>query len=231
MFIINRQVFVNFFSLSTVNLINLVLPFIVIPWLLHVLGVELYGQVALYQYVGQFVLMFVDFGFPIYCVREVASRIGDRHELAGFIGSVFFLKILLSLFVVFVFVLVVLLQDFFIQNEISLSLLAGFIFVGALSSFYPSWFFQGLEKMHAMIIPTIVGKVAVVFFIFVMVKRPEHVYWVPVAYGIGALLHNFFAIKILFAEAGIPHLQQRGKVKKILLESAQVFWSRLAIAY
>ncbi len=91
-----RQLLVNFASLSSINLLNMLAPVIVIPWLLHTLGVRQYGVIALHQYLGQFVLMLVDFGFNTWSVNEVAGRTDDRAGLARLVGSIYLIKLALS---------------------------------------------------------------------------------------------------------------------------------------
>lgn len=144
-----RQLLVNFASLSSINLLNMLAPVIVIPWLLHTLGVRQYGVIALHQYLGQFVLMLVDFGFNTWSVNEVAGRTDDRAGLARLVGSIYLIKLALSGLVVLAIAVLTLMPQWADAAGLSLPLLAAFAAVGVVNSFYPGWLFQGLERIHA----------------------------------------------------------------------------------
>lgn len=225
----NRQLLANFASLSSVNLINLAAPLAIIPWLLHTLGVQQYGMVALHQYMGQFVLMLVDFGFPTYCVNEVAARVGDRVALARFVGSVYLVKLGLAALALLGVLTLAMSPGLAQLTGLSSPMLAGFAAVGIVSSFYPSWLFQGLERIHAMIVPTVLSKLLSLGLIFWLVRSPADAWAVPFSYCLAGLLLNLTAFRLVRRETGRPGLLPFDHIVRLTREAAQVFWSRLII--
>lgn len=225
----NRQLLANFASLSSVNLINLAVPIVTIPWLLHTLGVQQYGMVALHQYMGQVVLMLVDFGFPTYCVNEVVTRTGDRMALTRFVCSVYMVKFTLAALALTVVLVLAMSPTLAGLTGLSFPMLAGFAGVGIVSSFYPNWLFQGLERIHAMIVPTALSKLLSLGLIFWLVRSPADTWAVPFSYCLAGLLLNITAFRLVRREIGRPQLLPLTDIFRLTLEAAQVFWSRLII--
>lgn len=219
----------NFVSLSSINLLNLLAPVIVIPWLLHTLGVRLYGVIALHQYLGQFVLMWVDFGFNTWAVNEVAGRAQDRRALAALVGSIYLLKLALCAVVVLAFGVLALNPRWVAAAGLNLPLLAAFAALGALNSFYPGWLFQGLERIHALIVPTALARLGTVALVFVLVRQPRDMWAVPVAYLASSVLLDFSAARQLLRSVGWPTLLPWRQIVTVAQHAGQVFWSRLII--
>ena len=69
-----RKLLLNFSALSSVQIVNGVIPLIVLPYLYQVLGVEKLGYVFLAQAVAGFFVQFVDFAFPNTAVRAISQN-------------------------------------------------------------------------------------------------------------------------------------------------------------
>lgn len=223
------QLLENFTYLSAINLINLITPLAIIPWLIHQLGISAYGTIAFHQYFGQFVLTLVDFGFPIYAVNEVASRRNSKENLARFLYSAYFIKLGLALAAI-CFAATIIASDHASEAlDISLVLLAGFVANAILTSLYPGWFFQGIERIQEMILPTFLSRLLSLGMIVAFVRTPQDLWIVPTAYCIGSI--------VLLVTAYSPvrnHITRTSKptgqeIQRIAKEALQVFWSRLII--
>lgn len=227
---INRfgQLFKNFSSLSAVNLINLVAPLIVIPFLINKLGLVGYGSIALHQYIAQFVMVLVDFGFPIYCVNEVAKRATNSDTLAKFVCSVYLIKIFIAsvllLATYFLFVL-----DLSNKAGVVDSLAFLFVFVGIANSFFPNWFYHGIEKIHLVIIPTALSKLLATIIIIALVDDVSDIWIVPVSYLLTAVILNIWSFCFLIRNGGFLYVVDYVDIKFILKGASEVFWSRLII--
>ncbi len=223
------QLLKNFTFFSIVNLINLIAPLIIIPWLIHKLGLSAYGVIAFHQYFGQFVLMLVDFGFPIYAVNEVASRRNSKEDLARFLYSAYFIKLVLALATIIVAAIIIASDQASDALGISSVLLAGFVANAILTSLYPVWFFQGIERIQEMILPTFLSRLLSLGIIVAFVRAPQDLWIVPTAYCIGTI--------VLLITAHSPvrnHITRTSKptgqeIQRIAKEALQVFWSRLII--
>jgi polysaccharide transporter, PST family len=223
------QLIKNFTFLSAVNLINTIAPLAIIPWLIHQLGISEYGTIAFHQYFGQFVLMFVDFGFPMYAVNEVARRRDNKKDLARFLYSAYFIKLALMLIAISVAASIIISDQASTALGISSVLLAGFVANAILTSFYPSWFFQGIERIQEMILPTFLSRLLSFIIIVTFVHTSEDVWIVPVAYCLGSavlLLAAYIPVQKRITYTSTP---SGDEIQHIAKEALQVFWSRLII--
>lgn len=223
------QLLKNFTFLSVVNLINLVSPLIIIPWLIHKLGLSAYGVIAFHQYFGQFVLMLVDFGFPIYAVNEVASYRNNKEDLARFLYSAYFIKLVLALAAISVTATIIGSDQATEALGISSVLLAGFVVNAILTSLYPGWFFQGIERIQEMILPTFLSRLLSLGIIVAFVSAPQDLWLVPTAYCIGTIALLITAYKPVRNHITLISKPTGLEIQRVAKEALQVFWSRLII--
>ena len=71
----------NYIALLFIQGANFILPLIILPYLVRVLGSEKFGLVMIAQSVAIFLTIIVDFGFNISATKEVASLKNDKEKL------------------------------------------------------------------------------------------------------------------------------------------------------
>lgn len=227
--VFSNHIFRNFSSLTAINFINLLLPIITIPYLVRSLGVANYGVLAFHQYVGQFILVLLDFGFPLYAISEVARRRDDKSSLIAFISDVYLVKHLLLLSVTVGVVIIIGLSRLFHWSGISGWMLFVFMLVSAFNSFAPTWLFQGLDMLQRTILPTLFARIVTLILTLILVREPNDIWLAPLPYLFGAV--------VLFLLLGWQATQQEvrisirasANIRRVMSESLQVFWSRLTI--
>ncbi|MGV1045289.1 oligosaccharide flippase family protein [Limnohabitans sp.] len=221
------QLLKNYISISIVNLINLVAPLVIIPWLIHKLGLSAYGVIAFHQYFGQFVLVLVDFGFPMYAVSEVASRRNNNDDLTRFLWGAYIIKLGLAVIAIIAAATIIASDQASQALGISSVLLAGFVANAILTSLYPGWFFQGIERIQEMILPTFLSRLLSLGIIVAFVREPQDLWIVPTAYCIGTvalLITAYSPVRNYITRTSKPTRQE---IQRIGKEALQVFWSRL----
>ena len=85
----------NYVALLFIQGANFILPLIILPYLVRVLGSEKYGLVMIAQSVALFLTIVVDFGFNISATKEVASIKDDKEKLSQFYWNIVFIKFVL----------------------------------------------------------------------------------------------------------------------------------------
>lgn len=87
--------FNNVFSLGLIQVANLLLPIITIPYLLRVIGIENYGLLAFAGSLISYLMIFVDFGFNISATKHISINRFDTVELNKIFNSVYIIKLIL----------------------------------------------------------------------------------------------------------------------------------------
>jgi PST family polysaccharide transporter len=88
----------NFFSLTLLQVINYLLPLILIPYVIKHIGIEKYGLLNFAQSISIFVMVFFDFGFSLVAVNKIAKNklFGKRNEI---FNSIYIIKIVIFLII------------------------------------------------------------------------------------------------------------------------------------
>ena len=76
-----QLIFRNFFSLSFLNILNLITPLITYPYLIRILGSGEYGRIIFYQSILAFFIIFISFGFQIISTQNVSKFKDDKNQL------------------------------------------------------------------------------------------------------------------------------------------------------
>ena len=70
----NKTVFENFTYLTLIQVVNLVVPFLIYPYLISVIGGENFGKVVYAQVVMIIISSFVNYGFNTIGVKRIAEE-------------------------------------------------------------------------------------------------------------------------------------------------------------
>lgn len=196
----NKLVLQNFSYLSILQLFNLLSPLIVYPYLIKVVGLELYGTVVFAQAIVVYLSIIINFGFGISGPKEVAIIKEDKFLLSQYFCSVMLIKFILWIFCFFLFFLIIFSIDYFINYRI-VYVFAFFFTLGDL--LFPIWFFQGIEKMKYITYINIFVKLLFVISIFVLIKDSSHFIYIPLLYSLGAIISGLIGLFIAFKKEGI----------------------------
>ncbi|HHL0199540.1 oligosaccharide flippase family protein [Raoultella ornithinolytica] len=154
--------------LYLVQISNMVVPLLIIPYLTSVFGVEFYGKLSYAQVISLIALFFVDFGFNYSAAKSIGANKDSQILINKIFTNVQCIKIVIYLMVVFTFLSITLL---FKQDEIDNDLLL----IGALSSISsivsPLWLFQGIGKISLVAIPNLIVRLLSLVFIFTFIHE------------------------------------------------------------
>jgi len=102
-----KTVLENFFSLSSLQGVNYILPLIVLPYLIRVLGPEKIGLIAFAQSFVQYFVILTDYGFNLSATRQIALYRERKEQLHQIFTSVLAVKLILVIIGFFLMMLIV----------------------------------------------------------------------------------------------------------------------------
>lgn len=170
----NRTLLENFFSLSALQVVGMILPLITLPYVLRVIGFSNYGIVVLAASLIAYFQSVTDFSFKITATRDVVIFRDSPRKLNLIYSKVLTIKALFLLMSFAIITAVVFLYPPFRDEKLVFFLTMPLLLGHAL---FPEWFFQGIEKMKYITILNIGIKVFFTACIFIFIREKED-YWI-----------------------------------------------------
>lgn len=176
---INRLVR-NFFSLSVLKVVNLILPFVTLPYLIKTLGLEKYGAIVLGLSLIAYFQAITDYGFNLSATREVAKHRESRRQLSFIYSKTQTSKLYLLFLSLIIIVPLILIVPQFREDSL-VYLLICLMLIG--QSLFPEWFFRGVEQMGYITILDVLIKGGFTIGVFALIKSPDDYWLYPALFG------------------------------------------------
>jgi len=190
----NKEILKNFSFLSILQFFQLIIGFLLFPYLIKVLGMENYGVIIFAQAITAYFLIVLNYGLNITATKQVAKHKEDQIKLSEIISSVYVTKIIILIILIFIFFSMLFCFSFF-NDFFWIYILTFFSLVGWL--LYPEWYFQGIEKMENITYVMMSSKVLSVVFIFLLVKSPNDFYYVPVINSASMIISGIIGVSLM----------------------------------
>ncbi len=223
-----KRLFSNFVSLSSLQLVNYVLPLISFPYLVRVLGVEKFGLIAFATATIMYFQILTDYGFNLSATREISIYRENKEKVQEIFSSVMIIKLgLLILSFILLSTLVFSFEKF--RKDWEVYFLSFGMVVGQV--LFPVWFFQGMEKMKYITFLNILAKGIFTVAIFIFVKQQSDYWKVPLLNSIGFILAGVLSLWIVYKDwnIGLKFVGFESIVRE-LKEGWYIFISTVAIS-
>ncbi|WP_179344639.1 oligosaccharide flippase family protein [Winogradskyella ursingii] len=225
---VNHVIFKNFLALSTLQIVNLVLPFVTLPYLARVLGVSNYGVVVMVYSIMQLLFVITDYGFNLSATKEISLFRHNLNRVNTIFSSIMIIKAVLLLITFGILLILIYTIPMIYENKETYIMGFGMV-VG--QTFTPIWLFQGMEKMKHVTFVNLVSKLTFTLLIFAIIKTENDYIYVPLLYSTGFVLAGLLSLFLAYREFGIKiYLTSYNSIRKQLNLSTQYFFSRAAVA-
>ncbi|MFH2035554.1 MAG: oligosaccharide flippase family protein [Candidatus Zixiibacteriota bacterium] len=223
-----KNLFHNFLSLSFLQISNYLLPLIILPYLIRVVGIEKFGLIAFAQGVMQYFIILTDYGFNLSATKEISSNRDNENIISEIFCSVLIIKFILTLIALGVLYLIIATTDKFGADAVLYIFTFGLVIGNLL---FPVWFFQGIEKMKHLTALHLIGKIFYLITLFIFVKDTANYLYVPLLNSIGLILSGLIAIIVIVFKFKVKLIIP--SLKSIIghfRESSQFFLSRVSVS-
>lgn len=216
----------NFLSLSLLQGLNMILPLITFPYLVRVLGIDNFGLVNFSLSIIGYFNILVSFGFELSATKDISLNRENKQKLSEIFSSVTIIKIGMFIFSIAILSILILFIDSMNENLRLYYATFGIVLGNVL---FPSWFFQGVEKMKYITIITVITRSLFTIFIFILVQSEDDFIFVPLLNSISAIIGGIIAIYIIFKTYTIRfYIPKKNIILKQLKDSFYYFISRIA---
>ena len=220
-----KVILANFSYLSILEIVGLLLPLLTYPYLIRVIGKDLYGVIVYSQAILAYITILINFGFNVSATKNISENRNDTKKLSEIFNSILIIKLLLSSIsacLYFPFV------SLYIQTEYKFLYIVSFGLC-IQEILFPSWFFQGIEKMKYITFISFTVKFLFTACIFVFIKSPKDYCLIPILNSFSGILSSFMAIHIIRRRYGLKFaLIPFSILKTYFMDSIPFFFSRAA---
>lgn len=188
---LKHNIWDNFVSLSVLQMANYILPLIALPYLIRTLGMEAFGLWIFATTICAYFIIITDYGFSISATREISIHRNDMEKVGEIFSAVLTVKILLA-----VGGLIVLAPMVYLMPKLQMNPEAYFAAytVVLAQAIFPTWLFQGLEKMREFAIYSVCSKAFATLALFFVVTKPQDYYLASILTAIGTTVAAIIAI-------------------------------------
>jgi PST family polysaccharide transporter len=197
---IRHPVSQNALALHVVQIANLIVPLVTLPYVSRVLGADGFGLVAFAQGLSFLLGLLIGWGFDLWGSREVAVTREDRERLSVLVGRVVGARLLLSAGALVIAVIVYATSA---TTRGSPEFVAMAWLAAASTGLTPSWFFLGLERLRLISTAALAFRALAAALTFVLVKDPGDAWIVMALFSGSAVLTAVFSVVLLFRNVDV----------------------------
>lgn len=179
----------NILFLYFLTFAKILFPLLTFPYLTRVLSVESYGVVSYVRASIIYMQLFVDFGFGLSAVKDIARLRGDKRSIGIIAGNVTVAKLFLC--VMGIFVLLSLCWSIPLLRQNMLYTFLSYIVV-ILSVFLYDYLFRGIEEMQLVSVTFALTKGISTALTFVFVTSDADFLWIPILDIFSSVFALFF---------------------------------------
>ena len=219
----------NFLALSSLQLINYVLPLFLIPLLLQALGIEGFGIYAFIFAIATYGMTFADYGFDLSATYHISLHKNNENKINEIFSSVLFIKLSLALlFMLLLSIAIFSIDKLYLYKEyifLSYGIILGNVFL-------PLWFFQGIEKMRFILYLN--GFLKLLFFILVIlfINDYEDLGLLMFLHSVTAILVGVLGLYISIKHFNIKLIRvKKQKIIFYLKDGWYIFTSKIAVVF
>jgi len=187
MSIFNRKKITDFLIYGVGQVINLVSPLFVMPFIIYKCGEDGLGKVGVGFSLALILSGIIDYGSYIHGVKAISINRDNNNILENRLKAIYFSKLLL-LSLVLLFVSILIFTVPFFSKDKTLFFFSLTIVVGQFIN--PQWFFQGVENFKWISTVNVISKVIYILLVIVFISQKSDYIYANLFFGVGAIIGN-----------------------------------------
>lgn len=214
----------NVLSMVLAQAINIIAPFLVLPFLARELCVDEFSKAILMLTICSLCYVVTDYGFNVSNTYQISKNRNNFKFINSLISNSYFIKVLILAGTL------VVLATLSIFGDYEASYIAWVFLAITAMSFQPLWFFQGIEKMHWATAVFAISKVGYAFLVLIFVSENSDAGTVAMFFAIANIIGAVLALYVIYSQGfrfTPPNLIQ---VKKLLVDGKGYFSTKMIVA-
>lgn len=209
------------------QILTYALPLIVLPYLFRVIGPDKFGRIAFAQALTAYAVVLVDYGFNWSATRRIAQCMNDPDKVSRIAMAVLSIKAILMV-LVFAALAVVILAVPSLRGDAALFSACCVSVVG--SVLFPTWLYQGIQRMRTMVTLSLIGRSFTLLPIFYLVRGESDYRVAALLLSSGACVAGTISLVLLIQSSALRwHSPSRAEIQETLIDGWHLFVSNLSI--
>lgn len=206
---------------------NYVIPFLTFPYLTRTLGVQNFGGYALALAVAMYLVLLTDWGFAFTAPSQISCERDDKGRVSTIFWSVLFAKIALGVATLTLFYGAIALVPSLRAMSLLMVAASGLVVANILTV---NWCLQGLERMGAFAIASVIGRGCTVPATFLLVHGQDDAWLAALIQAGGSAVGGGISIFLLMrlGVIGRPIFRPTSIIAQIR-EAMPLFLSSIAV--
>jgi len=219
----------NFISLLSLQVINYLLPLILIPYLIQALGMEGFGIYSFVFAIATYGVKFSDYGFDLSATYHISIHKEHPQKVNEIFSSVLTIKLGLAMLFLLLLTLAIFSFEKLYQYREMLFLSYGMI-IGNI--FLPLWYFQGIEKMRFIMYLNGLLKLSLFLLIVLFIKEPTDIKLLMLLHTISAITIGFLGLYLAIKQFNVRLVPvNREQILFYLKDGWYIFTSKIAVEF
>jgi len=193
--ILNRKAVKNGMWLYLLQIFNMVVPLLTLPYITRILGAKQFGIFTIAVNIIGYYQVVVEYGFAMSATRKVALSENVNNSLSKTFSSVFFSRCILMSICFGITVVYILFNHKQLSQCICLTILMITLLGNCIQL---NWLFQGMQQMKFITIVSVVSRTLTVIMTFAFVKSIDDLYLYCFLYAVSPVISG--VLGLIFAK-------------------------------
>ncbi len=219
----NAKVIENYFFMTALQVINSLFGILIYPYLIRVLGAESYGLYIFALSITNYLSIFISFGFAFPALKLITENRNNKLIKNEVASAVFTSKSILAVFSFLILIILIFSIPGFYKNKFLLLI----VFSQVISTIiYPTWYFQGIQKMKILTYIQLTMRVLSLPLTFIFIKNPNDIVKYAIIVSSTNISSALIALIYLYKNESIRYQFIAVSVlKKYFKDALPFFWS------
>jgi PST family polysaccharide transporter len=218
----------NFSSLFFVQVANVLLPLLSIPYVVRIIGPEKFGLINYSGAIIGYFVMIVNYAFNLTASKSISQNNKDSKIINKVFNEVLGCQLLLWTLCFFVFLICIFFVPVFNQNN-KVFIVTFLITIACVLT--PDWIYQGMGDLHRQAFFNLISKLILTGLMFVLIKKPSDYFWQPLALSISQIFVSFTSLNYALLKYKLKiDLPKWSVLINVLNECKTIFFSSIIIS-
>lgn len=205
----------NIIYLSLIQILRFIVPILTFPYLTKVLGVEGFGYLGFSIAIINYSMIICQYGFDLTATSKVSKIRNEQVKLNKYCSGIYLAKTVL--FILAIFIMAVFL--YFIDDVKLIYVVIALLPMAIGNLIVPIWLFQGLEMMKELTLITLISRICILPFVFILIESTNDIYLAAFLQAAPFLLSAILSCVYLYSSKIIKLKKVKIKYSLFLIKS------------